>query len=99
MAQAYVGLVHWAAGVPVEADVERLRRGEQLDELLAKVRALPANLPDTCTLLAGYTVGIGDLISFMVVEAESQADLQAINNYYFGWFRIDWTPTNVVERD
>ncbi len=101
MAQGYVGLVHWAAGVPTADDVARLRADglDGMSELLGKVRALPANLPATCRLVAGYTVGAEDLISVMIVEAESFTDLQAIDNYYVGWFNIEWHPTQLVERD
>ena len=101
MAQAYVGLVRWAEGVPTPADVDQLRsKGQEaFSDLLEKVRALPANLPATCRLEAAYTVGAQDLISFMVVEAESLADLQLIDNYYQGWLQLEWHPTQLVERD
>jgi len=101
MAQTYVGVVRWAPGVPTQSDIERLRSEgmEAVSELLQKVRQLPANLPPTCKLVGAWSVATRDLTSFMVVEAESSEDLQAISTYYVGWFQIDWHPAAAVERD
>jgi hypothetical protein len=62
------------------------------------VRNLPANLPATCKLVGGYPVGTPDLVSVMIVEAESNEDLTAINNYYAGWLQFEWHPTTLVAR-
>ncbi len=67
--------------------------------LLAKVRALPNNLPPTAKLITSHQIANDDLITVLLVEAESVEDLRAITSYYAGWFQIAWNPTNVVERD
>jgi hypothetical protein len=101
MAQAYVGLVRVANGTPLPRDIKAARRAgaNVAPELQEKVMALPARLPATCKLVAAYTVGNPDLATFMIVEAESIADLQFIDGYYAGWLAIEWHPTSIVERN
>jgi len=48
-------------------------------EFQQKIREFPANLPDTCNLIGSWAISGGAAPSVMVVEAESFADLQAIN--------------------
>ncbi len=100
MSQAYIGLVRLAAGSPTPVDVEAAReRGINAPpELTEKVLNLPANLPDTCQIVCGYLVGTPDLVSVLVVEAESNEDLTAINDYYAGWLQFEWHPTTLVAR-
>lgn len=100
MAMTFAGLVRWAPGVPTTVDTEEMRRtGAPPAALLAKVRGLPKNLPPTARLIASHQIANDDLISVMLVEVETVADLRAITAYYAGWFQIAWNPTNVVERD
>ena len=35
----------------------------------------------------------------LIVEAESFADLQHVNQYYAGWLDFDWHPTTSVQRN
>ncbi len=101
MAQTYLGFFHWAAGVPTTEDIERLRKqgSAGLEELLTKVRRLPANLPPSCKLVSAWQIGTQNVLSVVIVEAESRADLQFIDDYYMGWFQADWHPTTLIARD
>jgi hypothetical protein len=97
---AFAGLVRWAAGAPTESDLAESRQsGAPPAALAEKVRQLPKNLPSTAKLVVGYQVNSPDLISVLIVEVESMADIQWLNSYYSGWFQISWHPTNVVARD
>jgi len=97
---AFAGLVRWTHGVPTAADIEEERRtGAPPAALTAKVRALPRNLPPTVKLVTSHQIASHDLITVLIVEAETIDDLRAITSYYAGWFDIDWHPTNVVPRD
>ena len=100
MSMTFAGLVRWSPGVPTAADTEEMRQtGQPPAALVAKVRALPKNLPPTAKLVTSHQIANDDLISVLVVEVESVADLRWITSYYGGWFQISWNPTNVVERD
>ncbi|MEZ4503311.1 MAG: DUF3303 family protein [Dehalococcoidia bacterium] len=60
--------------------------------LLEKVRGFPASLPSTCKLVGSWVASGGEVPGVMVVETESYADIQHINQYYYGWLRFDWHP-------
>ena len=70
-------------------------------EFQEKIRGLPATLPETMKLVGSWGVTGGDNPGVMVVEAESFADLQVVNQHYSGWLNFDWHPTNTggVPRD
>jgi hypothetical protein len=100
MAMTFAGFTRWTQGAPIPADIEEVRRtGTAPESIAAKARALLKNLPPTAKLLASYQIQTHDLISILIVEAETVEDLRAINRYYVGWLDIDWYPTNVLQRD
>jgi hypothetical protein len=58
-------------------------------EFREKVAGFRSNLPPTCKLFGSWYVTGLQAPGVMVVEAESFADLQHINQYFNGWFQVD----------
>ncbi len=82
------------ADVPLtDEDIERQREGEQDPRVVERRNGLPAALPSTCRLIGSWNVGGGQAPGVMVVEAESFADLLAINQHWAGYLQFDWHPT------
>lgn len=95
MATTYIGFYQAAPDSPVNASWRST--GKFPPEFAKKVNEFPTKLPSTCRLIGSWAVGGGP--SVLVVEAESFADLQHINQYYAGWLAFDWRPTASVPRD
>lgn len=99
MGTTYVGF--WRPQSPELLAAAQRATGTPPAELLAKVRAFPGSLPATCELIGSRGVSGGQAPGVTVVEAESFADLAAINTHYAGWLEFEWHPTNTggVPRD
>ena len=69
-------------------------------EMQEKVRGFPSSLPETCKLIGSWPTG-PETPGVTVVEVESFADLQAIDQHYQGWVQFDWhpSPSGGVARD
>jgi hypothetical protein len=96
MATTYIGFYQVSGSSPVAA--AWLDTGAMLPAFAQKVNAFPASLPASCKLIGSWAV-TGPAPSVLVVEAESFADLQFINLYYYGYLEFDWHPTTAVPRD
>lgn len=91
MATTYVGFYRPASP---QVNYELLRNTGAGDPvMLDKVRNFPGGLPATCKLIGSWNISGGEVPGVMVVEAESFADLQLINEYYNGRLLFDWHPT------
>ncbi|MEO8541255.1 MAG: hypothetical protein ABI577_16055 [bacterium] len=66
--------------------------------LMKKRNEFPTHLPKTCKLIGSWAVS-GPAPNVVVVEAESIADLQHIDNYYAGWVLFDWHPCTPMPRE
>ena len=92
MATTYVGFWRLASPETVAASLRSI--GAPPPDFAAKVRAFPGIFGPTRKLIGSWGVGGGEAPGVMVVEAESFADLAAINTHYAGWLNFDWHPTN-----
>ena len=103
MAFTFIGYFDVWNGTPLPSDVEHSRETGDLTvpAMREKIQGLPASLPSTCKLVGSWSSGGGRAAGVMVVEAESFADLQAINSHYRGWLQFEWHPTTTggVPRD
>ncbi|MEP7214836.1 MAG: DUF3303 family protein [Anaerolineaceae bacterium] len=92
MATTYVGF--WRVVSPeAVADAQR-KTGALPPEMAAKVRAFPGIFGSSCKLIGSWGVSGGEAPGVTVVEADSFADLAAINAHYAGWLGFEWHPTN-----
>ena len=91
MATTYVGFYRPASPELIFDAVRKT--GAPTPELQKKIFGFPRSLPATCKLIGSWQISGGEDPGVMVVEAESFADLQYINQYYNGWLRFDWHPT------
>jgi hypothetical protein len=99
MSITFVGLYRIEG--PTEADLESRRQGGIPEAFAAKVREFPTSLPSTCKLVGSYRIMTNEIAGVMIVEAESYADLQFIDDHYAGWLQFNWHPTTTggVPRD
>ena len=99
MATTYVGFFR-VASPELMAEAQR-KSGTLPPEMMAKVRAFPGVFGKTSKLVGSWAVSGGEAPGVTVVEAESFADLAAINAHYAGWLLFEWHPTNTggVPRD
>jgi len=93
MATTYVGFYRPTPGASSAINESFRTTGATIPEFQQKFFAFPANLPSTCKLVGSWAVTGGEAPGVMVVEAESFADVQHINQYYNGWLMFDWHPT------
>lgn len=96
MTTTYIGYQSGPADSPLFAALRET--GALPKELAKKVNAFPSSLPKTCRLIGSWAVS-GPAPNVVVVEAESFADLQHIDNYYAGWVIFDWHPCRPMPRD
>jgi len=93
VATTYVGYYRPASGT-AEVVAESFRStGKALPEFQRRIFGFPGSLPSTCKLVGSWAVSGDANPGVMVVQAESFADLQHINQYYNGWLTFDWHPT------
>jgi hypothetical protein len=97
MATTYIGFYQPHPTSPA-ADVWR-NTGKFPPEFAKKVNEFPTSLPPTCKLIGSWVVSGGAARSVLVIEAESFADIQHVNQYYNGWLEFDWHPTTSPPRD
>jgi len=93
MATTYVGFYRPALGAAEAINESWRSTGAGISEFQQKIFGFPSSLPATCKLIGSWGVQGGETPSVMIVEVESFADLQHINQYYNGWLRFDWHPT------
>jgi hypothetical protein len=96
MTTTYIGYFHAAADSPVLAAWRET--GAVPTEYAHKVNEFLTGLPSTCKWIGTWNVS-GDAPSAIVVEVESNDDLQHINQYYAGWLAFTWHPTTETRRD
>lgn len=100
MSITFVGFFRLAA-TEVIVEYQRGHDDNFPPEFQQKVRDVPSLFSDSLKLVGSWGVGGGEVPGVMVVEVDSFADLQVIDQHYNGWLNFDWHPTNTggVPRD
>ncbi|MCA9822522.1 MAG: hypothetical protein R3B97_05070 [Dehalococcoidia bacterium] len=96
MTTTYIGYMSSPPDIPTYAILRDT--GAFPRALAEKMRAFPGSLPSTCKLIGSWAV-FGPAPNVVIVETESVADLQHIDNHYLGWVIFDWHPCIPMPRD
>ncbi len=96
MTTTFIGYFQAASDSPVLAAWRET--GAVPIDYAEKVNNFLNELPATCKWIVTWNVS-GDSPSSIIVEVESNDDLQHINQYYAGWLVFTWHPTTPTRRD